>query len=420
MTYRAIRSNRRAPERKWSGQALVFSAFALAGALAVAGLALDLGRMYAVRARLANAVDGGALAGARVLPRGEDFAENTALNFAGMNFVSGYMGTSGHSFSVAFIPNSIESRIEVRGRAVMPTTLMRLVGISQVSVSVEAEATRRPLRIPLVLDTSASMAHGNAIAALRAGATQFIDFFDDSMDMMALVRFASGRVTLFPLGYHFKAPMTTAISGFTPSGSTSAGHALNAAKDELASEGTTTAFRVIVFFTDGRPTSFRDIFMIQGNSVDAVIGGYPNPSVRGGSPPPQGLQDPYQVFHWIGIPNPDTLPDGQEANNWNILDAAREQTRAAAKSARQDGIAIFAIGLGSPGASEWYQPDLPLLVELANLPFADDPLHPGGTIVNASYDPNEPQGAFFFAPDAAVLETVFHQVAREISVRLTR
>ncbi|MFH1680019.1 MAG: VWA domain-containing protein [Candidatus Eisenbacteria bacterium] len=406
--------------RKRAGQALIFSAVALTGAIAIAGLALDLGRMYAVRARLASAVDGGALAGARVLPRGEVFAENTAMNFAGMNFAPGFMGTSGHSFSVSFIPNPAEPRIQVQGNAVMPTTLMRLVGISQVNVSAEAEATRRPLRLPLVLDTSLSMSRGNAIAALRSGAIQFVDFFDDTMDMMALVRFASGRLTLFHLGYHFKTPMITAISGFTALGNTTAGHALNAARDELAGEANPTAFRAIIFFTDGRPTSFRDIFTIDGNPLDAVIGGYQNPNDHGGDPPEKGLQDPYRIHEWLGIPNPDFLPDGREANNWNILDAAREQTRVAAESARESGIAIFVIALGSPGEDEWHQPDVPLLVELANVPYADDPLHPGETIVNENYDPDEPQGAFFFTPDANELENVFHRLAREIAVRLTR
>jgi hypothetical protein len=41
-------------------------------------------------------------------------------------------------------------------------------------------------------------------------------------------------------------------------------------------------------------------------------------------------------------------------------------------------------------------------------------------VANPSYDPNQPEGGFYFAPDADQLDAVFEQVAREIVLRLTK
>jgi Flp pilus assembly protein TadG len=403
-----------------SGQTILLTAFLLLASLIIAGLAIDLGRYYVVRTRLASAVDGGALAGARVLTRGVAFAELAARNFAGMNFRNGYMGTTAHSFSVSVDLNPDAPRIVVYGDAVMPTTLMRLVGIDHVNVGTEAEATRRPFAGPLVLDTSRSMMNGDAIHYLRAGAIDFVEYFNDEVDQMALVRYASGRVVPFSLGHHFKGAITSAIAGFSASGATTAEDALAAGAAEVQ-DAQASAFKALVFFTDGRPTSFRDNFLVEGEWYDGVIGGYPDPfeDVYPPAWPPYGLFDPLQVDGTLGVPNPPTLPSGAEATTWNILIEARSQTRAAASSARANGITIYAIGLGDPEEDEWNRPDAALLIELANIPSAPDPFGPG-TIVNPSYDPSQPRGAFYFTPDPAELEDIFERIAREISIRLTR
>lgn len=417
MAKRETSRGRRLPGNR-SGQVIFFTAFALLASLIIAGLAIDLGRFYVVRARLANAVDGGALAGARVLAQGEAFAENAARNFAGMNFKSGYMGTTGHSFSVTVDMNPDAPRILVSGNAVLPTTLMRLVGIDQVNVALDAEATRRPFAGALVLDTSGSM-NGAAIANLRSGATAFLGFFDDTVDQMALVRYASGRIIPFQLGHGFTGPMTAAIAQFAANGATTAEDALAAGTSEVESVDDPTAFKALIFFTDGRPSSFRDNFRVHGVWYDAVIGGYPNPGTNGGDPPDEGLMVPTQVHQWMGVDNPTYLPDGRRARNTYILEVSRTQTRQAANAARENGITIYSIALGNPGADQWNRPDAALLIELANLPSYPDPFGPG-TIVNPNYDPSQPTGGFFFTPSAPELQEIFERIAREISIRLTR
>lgn len=71
------------------GQAVIMTAAATLAILVVAGLAIDLGRFFVVRAQLSKAVDGAALAGARVLPAGETQAGVAAEEYAHMNFAPG-------------------------------------------------------------------------------------------------------------------------------------------------------------------------------------------------------------------------------------------------------------------------------------------------------------------------------------------
>ncbi|HET9888021.1 MAG TPA: pilus assembly protein TadG-related protein, partial [bacterium] len=139
------------------GQAVLMTALILIALLAMAGLAVDAGRFFIVRAQLAKAVDGGALAGARVLPSGQDNAQQAALGVAGMNFGLGFMNTTSRNFSTQFEESEDEAKVIVSGTAVLPTTLLRIVGVDQSIVTASAEAERRPLSIALVLDNSWSL-----------------------------------------------------------------------------------------------------------------------------------------------------------------------------------------------------------------------------------------------------------------------
>ncbi len=418
------RAHDTAKHRRMQGQVSIMMAFMLTAMLAASGLAIDLGRLYVVRADLVKAVDAGALAGARVLPLGNDRAEAAANSFAGMNYGVGFLGTTSRSFSVNIQQDQSQSRVQVWGATTMPTTFMRIVGLDQVPVSAFAEATRRTFQMALVLDTSGSLSTSfagiDAIGFLRTAATQFVDYFDDSMDEMALVRFASGRIIPHEMGPNFKQPIKSAIAAFTANGGTTAHAALDAGTVEVTSGPSTGAFRALVFFTDGRPTSFRGLFNVgSGPAVDGVIGGYQNPNTNGGQPPPY-LYDPLQISAQLPTRSPGTLPNGDAATNANILTQSWQLTLSAASQARSSNVTIFCIGLGNPNAGAIAQPDPTLLMAVANVPSAPDPLNPGATLTNPYYNPGQPEGAFHFAPDATQLEEVFQRVAQEIVVRLTQ
>ena len=162
------------------------SVFAIFALLAVLGLAVDLGRYVVVKAQLSKAVDGGALAGASVLPTGQERARAVAKEYAQMNFSNEFMSTTDHQFRVHFNFDPTMATVGVRGAAQMPTMFLQLVGIRSVTVLAQAEAERRPLSVALVLDNSYSLdldySGVDAMGFLREAAENFLWFFDDDMD----------------------------------------------------------------------------------------------------------------------------------------------------------------------------------------------------------------------------------------------
>jgi Flp pilus assembly protein TadG len=405
------------------GQAVIMAAFALFAILAVLGLAIDLGRFVVVRAELSKAVDGAALAGARVLPTGRSNAQKAAYEYAQMNFADDYMSTASHRFSVRFDPDPTHARIGVTGAADMPSMFLKLVGIHHTTVTAFAEAERRPLSVALVLDNTESLSKGfsgtDAIGYLRTAAGKFVRFFDDDMDQMALVLFSTGTELRFPLGHDFTSSMTATTGSMAAVAFTNLSDGLIAGRNELQNDPNRASFRALVFFTDGRATALRDVFRVGGVPTDAVITGKQDP-VSG-----HVWEQLYQ-FHRLdekinGLHyTAPVFPNGSDKTVVNLQSQANQNLRQAAALARREGITIFTIGLGNPSAHEaWKQPDAELLIQIANAPDGIDP-RTGGVLANPIYDPNQPKGGFFFAPDATQLDSVFEQVARQIVLRLTQ
>ena len=85
--------NHREPEfSSEKGVALLFIAVALMMILLAAGLCIDAGRAYLVKAQLSKAVDAAALGAAKVLNSGNPRAEAVAVFRA--NFGASYMGVT--------------------------------------------------------------------------------------------------------------------------------------------------------------------------------------------------------------------------------------------------------------------------------------------------------------------------------------
>ncbi len=408
-----------------SGQAVVMAAFALFALLAVLGLAIDLGRLVVVKAQLSKAVDAAALSGARILPTGRSKAQAAAYEYGEMNFEGGFMGTTTHGFSVSFSPDPAQPRVHVDGTTDMPTTFLRLVGIRNVTVRATAEAERRPLSIAIVLDNTESLGEPyngiDAIGYLRGAAENFVGYFDDNMDKMSLVLFSTGTELRYPLGHDFTSPMKHTIRKMEALAFTNLSDGFIAGKHQLENDWDPAAFRALVFFTDGRPTALRGIFPIGGTTYDAVIKGNQDPSSKGVVDPSLYSYDRLSQALYPAVRyTVSTFPNGMEKTTANLQSLAGQNLRQAASAARSNGIAVFTIGLGNPRVTEtWKQPDARLLIEIANVREAYDPVR-DELVTNPSYDPDQPEGGFYFAPDADELDTVFEQVAREIVLRLTR
>ncbi|HKW15342.1 MAG TPA: VWA domain-containing protein [Candidatus Krumholzibacteria bacterium] len=404
------------------GSIIIMMAIAIVALLAIMGLAIDTGRYVVVKAQLAKACDGAALAGARNLPIGQAPAKQAAYEYAEMNFAGGFMNTTSHGFVVGFGSDPQNPRVAIDGTANMPTTFLRVVGIDNVLVHATAEAERRPISVAMVLDNSGSLDKGyngvDAIGYLKDAAQNFVGYFDDNADKMSLTLFSTGTVLDYPLNHAFTTPMRQSFTGMQARQDTNLSDPLIQGTQQLDKDPDPASFKALVFFTDGRPTALRGVFRVGATNYDAVIAGDQDPA---GPVDPQLYQ--YDQFHTAmkGVRYTSaTLPNGMPATALNLQGLAGANLLAAAAAARRDGIAVYAIGLGNPRATKpWIQPDGRLMMEIANVPSGTDPIT-GQVMNNPTYDPSQPKGGFYFAPDADGLKAVFEQVAREIVLRLTQ
>jgi hypothetical protein len=234
---------------------------------------------------------------------------------------------------------------------------------------------------------------------------------------MALVLFSTGTVTRRDLRHNFTSPMRAAINQMDAVANTNLSDGLIAGHAELQSDPSSGSVQALVFFTDGRPTALRDVFPVNGNDIDAVITCSQDPA---GNVSDQ-LYRPDDLDRRIqgALYTPNQFPDGSPRTVLNLQNLANTDLLNAAAQARADRIPIFVIALGNPNANEaWVTPDCQLLIQVANVREGIDPAT-GSIIQNPSYDPSQPKGGFYFAPDATELGAIFDQVAREIVLRLT-
>src|SRR6185369_9201419 len=109
------------------GVALVYVGIFLIIICLVVGLAVDLGRAYAVRLQLATAVDAAALAAARIIPNGESPARREAEEIFALNFPDTLLEAGAPTPTIEFGtvpsgPNRGAHLVTVSATAPLPTT----------------------------------------------------------------------------------------------------------------------------------------------------------------------------------------------------------------------------------------------------------------------------------------------------------
>lgn len=398
-----IRSVTRRVVRDSQGATIVLVAVSMVAIVATAALAIDPARAYIVRAHLARAVDSGSLAGARALRLGQSVADQRARSIAAANDVVD--GQNGVSLSVGFGTNAQgEQTVALTATQTMPTTLMAMLGPPDITVRSVAVAAVPPVDMILALDQSGSLNAANAWDDLQQAAIIFKDNFDDNLDQMGLVSFQIRGTDRFLLAQPFRNAIETEINNMQSNGDTNAGEGLRLALQQMQNGPVRQrSVKVIVFFTDGRPTAMRGQFGGQDRMM-AVYTTQNSGKMRG-------------YFN-----NPDQLPTDQVATPsgcqnftscfaiWTeptIRAQARQNGIDEANLIRSAGIYLYAIGLGNPNAGNpLLVPDMAYLRQLAN--------------ENGQTDPSQPQGKAYFAPTPQDLNTVFQQVAADILVRLAQ
>jgi Flp pilus assembly protein TadG len=250
--------------RDQRGFAMVYMAVTLAGLVLFSGLAVDTGRAYVVRAQLAKAVDGAALAAARSLNSGDP--RRDAAEIFKANFPDGYLGTTTvtdpatdpNFFRLTTVSATGVNVVTVTATATLPTTFMALANVDDVTVTSSGEATRRMVDLSLVLDVSSSI--GSRWGAVRDASRAFVDSFDANADRVALVTFGNGASVLDQMrssrGFN-KTKVKGDIAQNLPGGSTNMVEGLYRGWDELRTvpRGQQSGLRVIVLFTDGASNS---------------------------------------------------------------------------------------------------------------------------------------------------------------------
>ena len=143
----------------------------------LAGMAIDIGRTVVVRERLGHAIDAAILA----VGAAPELSQSQAQTFGEMFFDANFGDTlMGSSYNVSI--NVDDDFIDMSAQAIVPTTLLGIVGHSSFQVFQEAQAVRggNDLELVMVLDNTGSMS-GTKIASLR-----------DAAERAVRVLFASG------------------------------------------------------------------------------------------------------------------------------------------------------------------------------------------------------------------------------------
>jgi Flp pilus assembly protein TadG len=273
------------------------------------GLAIDGCRGYLVKLKLSAAVDGGALAAARLLGTGSNAtqqlanAKGTASQFVTANFPAGFFGANISGVPNVCIDPGTDSSdpcgvgnggtvqtykvrtVSVSATAQMPTLFMRILGWPTVTVKSSGLASRRDVRVMVVVDRSSSMGSYfgdiNDTNSINYKVWKFVNGFAGAgelggRDEVGLVVFGGSAIiavpprditkdytnyTQFtPPNNNFKTSgnIKTLIGDIKSGSNTGTAEALYLAYMALRADAATntdlaTKLNVIVLFTDGLP-----------------------------------------------------------------------------------------------------------------------------------------------------------------------
>jgi Flp pilus assembly protein TadG len=270
-------------ERERGASLVLLSLMVAIVIIPMVGLAIDGTIMYLVRAKLSQACDSAALAGARSLSTGQTLSSQsaaavaTAQSYFMANFPNGYLGitypTDGSFPSVTPTQSANSTRtVTVAASVSAPTYFMQILGsaFSSTVVVESAQSTRRDVNLMLVLDRSNSMQLAGVCPTMISNAQFFISGFANGRDEVGLITFMSGANVDYTPTLNFNSSSQNTLSSVLGTlicgGDTGSAEALTLAYQQIVALNQPGRQNVIVFFTDGNPNG-----VTIGN-----IPGYPN------------------------------------------------------------------------------------------------------------------------------------------------
>ena len=267
------------------GAVLILFTILLPVLIGFVALGTEAGILYLVRSDLSKAVDAAALAGAKNLSN--PFVDPIALaqEVGYGNFPPGRYGTplSGAG-SVAITATIVgNDKVRVVGRVDSPSFFARLFGIDSVDTTSIGTAQKKEVEIMMVLDKSGSMS-GQPIRDLKAAALSFLGFFKDTQDRdkMGLITFSSASSVDHAMSTNFVTDMRNRINSMSAmSGKrqfTNAEDAIDKSEngtgggftDQAGISGDRRVQQFLIFFTDGNPNAFREVFRYRDVDYDAI------------------------------------------------------------------------------------------------------------------------------------------------------
>ncbi|MDN4055916.1 TadE/TadG family protein [Massilia sp. YIM B02763] len=453
--------------RRQGGAVAIMVAISMVVLLGAVGLVVDAGLAYLVKARLNAAVDSAALAGARAVTDGSTqaaqiaSAQAAAATFFAANIPTSYMFSKPKLLSTNVTFNGGRATIDVTAEAPLAVSFMQVLGFTSLKPVAYAQTIRNDLDMALVIDTSGSLKSvGNTV---KASTKTFLNKFNSSQDRVSLIHFSSGAEVDNPINTSARGftrtSMSTNIDAFQFEGGTNSSEGMWNARNQLnlIPSNNRSVMRVIVFFSDGVPTSFSSSFTFNPgyncSKVGAIDTSPPNQyggysglfpvtetygTVMSGCTASR-VQTTYTYFGSTSqaVSNIKRMPDAYNAHPdtvtyplltdtprqvtttdltnisvglTNISRVARNLPEAMAAQSRAEGVYVFTLGLGS---------DLKKTIDgeigedflkcMANVP--DAPAR--------CYKPNQPVGMYCYAATEADLTPCFSRLATAI-LRITK
>ena len=256
------------------GMAVIMTAMTMLVSIPLVGLAVDVAVLYMIRGKLQQAVDAGALAGARALANGANTsaqatsAQAEATKFFNANLPAGYWGVTNINLATPTVDSSSTPNyrtVTTSATLSAPLYFLRILGQNTTTIAASSQAGRRDVVMMLVLDRSSSMNYvfqgTTACAIMVTDATQFLNYFAPGRDMVGW--WCSDRLCILTRPrLHSLHRMRTATpwprlsAGSRAAGNTNTDEAMYQAYNQLTVTNSTTRANVIVLMTDGRPNGF--------------------------------------------------------------------------------------------------------------------------------------------------------------------
>lgn len=463
------------------GAVAVYLAFAIIPIIGFVGIGTDTARAYMVKSRLSSALDAAGLAGGKAFfspTRDEDIEM-----FFNANFPAGYMDAT-VSGPLVTIDTENET-ISLTASASIPTTFMHLLGHNSITVASDTEVTRQieMLDVVLAIDMSGSMSSSagsgqSRITAAREAALLLVDILFGNSGNKDLLKIglvpwnAKVNITIDGSIYDPGATITQPVGAFTnPETGTNQSEVYFANNSPVPLLSPPPAnWKGCVysrFIDDVNPDTDADIFMPPlstastdwpawqpiGPEGEPVSGGTCSSAVSGsecrrclshGITPLQSTKAAIQsAINDLQNPTSTTnIPQGI-GWAWRVLKPEAPFTEADPNPPmnRQQAIVLLTDGENYGGSGDGYKGTFGLgstaRPEMdARLQIVSDNIKADGVIVYVIQFANNgsslqtllqgvasgPDSPFYhYAPDAAALQQVFHEIASHLSeLRLSK